>query len=63
LKYGDPHPYCSDNQGKNAIHIAAAKQDFDTFEKLIEYGFDPMMPDSDGNTFLHLVVEGQIKEK
>ena len=51
-----------DENGKTAIHIAAAKLDKDTFESLIRTGADPMMPDADGNTFLHIMAMGTIKD-
>lgn len=47
--------------GKNPIHMAAAKIDMLTFENLVAIGFDPMIPDSEGNTFLHLMCLGQVK--
>jgi len=42
--------------------MAAAKLDNDTFEHLIRLGADPMLPDNDGNTFLHLMAMGTIKD-
>lgn len=63
LKHGDCNPYARDSQGKSPIHIAAAKLNRETFEKLIrETGADPMMPDADGNTFLHIMALGVIKD-
>jgi len=62
LELGDPNPYVTDNTGKAPIHIAAQKLDQATFEQLIRLGCDPMMPDGDGNTFLHLMAMGTIKD-
>lgn len=56
IEKGKPHPYLRDYLGKNPLHVAALKMDTDTFETLIEIGFDPMMPDFEGNTFLHMFV-------
>ena len=62
LEFGKPNPWVVDENGKAAIHIAAAKLDKDTFESLIRTGADPMMPDADGNTFLHIMAMGTIKD-
>lgn len=63
LKHGSCNPYARDASGKSPIHIAAAKLNRETFEKLIrETGADPMMPDADGNTFLHIMALGVIKD-
>lgn len=42
--------------------MAAAKLDLETFEHLIRIGCDPLIPDADGNTFLHLMAMGTIKD-
>ena len=63
LELGNPNPFVRDKQGKAPIHIAAAKLDRETFEALIRKGADPMMPDADGNTFLHIMAMGTIKDK
>lgn len=63
LELGNPNPFTVDKLGKAPIHIAAAKLDMDTFEALIAKGADPMMPDADGNTILHIMAMGQIKDK
>jgi ankyrin repeat protein len=63
LELGNPNPFVRDKQGKGPIHIAAAKLDRETFEALIRKGADPMMPDADGNTFLHIMAMGTIKDK
>ena len=41
--------------------MAALKLDNKTFESLCAQGFDPMMPDEEGNTFLHLLALGQVR--
>jgi ankyrin repeat protein len=63
LELGDPNPFVVDRMGKAPIHIAAAKLDIETFEALVRKGADPMMPDDDGNTFLHIMAMGTIKDK
>lgn len=63
LKFGNPNPFVRDAAGKAPIHIAAAKLDKDTFEALVRTGADPMMPDADGNTFLHIMALGVIKDQ
>ena len=86
LEYGDASPFVRDASGKSPIHIAAAKLDRASFEKLLGVGdkkslapgdnrktddqkssiptpkADPMMPDADGNTFLHIMALGVIKD-
>jgi ankyrin repeat protein len=62
LQYGEPNPFVVDHVGKAPIHIAAQKLDMSTFEELVRLGADPMMPDREGNTFLHLMAMGTIKE-
>ena len=63
LEHGEASPFVRDSQGKAPIHIAAAKLNRDIFEKLVRStGADPMMPDADGNTFLHIMALGVIKD-
>lgn len=63
LELGNPNPFAVDKFGKAPIHIAAAKLDIDTFDALVRSGADPMMPDADGNTVLHIMALGTIKSK
>ena len=63
LELGNPNPFAVDKTGKAPIHIAAAKLDIDTFDALVRSGADPMMPDADGNTVLHIMALGTIKDK
>jgi hypothetical protein len=42
--------------------VAAAKLDIETMKLLIEKGADPMTPDNVGNTILHLLAYGTIKD-
>jgi hypothetical protein len=45
------------------MHIAASKLDMETLDALVnECGMDPMQPDNDGNTFLHLLAMGVISD-
>lgn len=63
LENCDASPFVRDSNGKSPIHIAAAKLNRETFEKLIHTtAADPMMPDADGNTFLHIMALGVIKD-
>jgi ankyrin repeat protein len=62
LEHGNPNPYASDIHGITPLHVACAKLDWETFEDLIKIGGDPLLPDHDGNTFLHLLCEGGIKD-
>jgi hypothetical protein len=63
MEKGNVNPYRKDKAGKGPIHICAERQDLDTFENLCKLGFDPMMPDADGNTFLHLLCQGSFKKR
>ena len=63
LQYGEPNPYARDENGVTPLHAACAKLDWETFEDLVDLGGDPMLPDKDGNTFLHLLCQGRISDK
>jgi ankyrin repeat protein len=54
--------YVKDINGKAAIHVAAAKLDLETFDVLIKKGADPMMADKVGNTILHIMAFGTIRD-
>jgi len=62
LEHGQPNPYAKDEKGITPLHTACAKLDWETFEDLVKIGGDPMLPDRDGNTFLHLLCQGVIKD-
>ena len=62
LQHGNPNPYAKDKDRVTPIHVACAKLDWETFEDLIKIGGDPMLPDKDGNTFLHLLCMGGVKD-
>jgi hypothetical protein len=64
IEFGKPHPCLKDAvSGKAPIHTAATKLDVDTFDSLVkETGADPMMPDNEGNTILHLLALGVIRD-
>ena len=52
-----------DANGKASMHIAACKLDMDTFDQLVEQtGADPLFPDSEGNTILHIITMGVIRD-
>jgi ankyrin repeat protein len=63
LELGNPNPFAVDKAGKAPIHIAVAKLDIDTIDALVKHGADPMMPDADGNTVLHIMALGTVKDK
>ena len=63
FEHGNPNPYSKDENGISAIHAASAKLDWESFEKLIKLGGDPMITDKDGSTFLHLLCMGIIRDK
>lgn len=44
------------------MHIAASKLDMDTFDILIKAGADPMLSDNEGNTILHLMAMGVVRD-
>lgn len=63
VEFGKPHPFLRDANGKASIHIAACKLDLDTFDELItNTSADPLLPDKDGNTILHLLALGVIRD-
>ena len=62
LEHGQPNPYAKDERGITPLHTACAKMDWETFEDLINRGGDAMLPDKDGNTFLHLLCQGVVKD-
>jgi ankyrin repeat protein len=63
IEYGKPHPYLRDYMGKSCVHIAASKLDMDTLDSLVDdVQADPMIPDNEGNTFLHALCMGVIRD-
>jgi len=62
IEFGKVNPYKCDRNGKAPIHIAAAKLDMTTFDALVRKGTNPMLPDSQGNTILHTIALGTIKD-
>lgn len=62
IGFGNPNPYVMDINGKYYIHVAAAKLDADTMDLLIQRGADPMTPDKVGNTILHMLCLGVIRD-
>jgi ankyrin repeat protein len=64
LERGDPHPYTVDQMGKSPLHMAAITLNYDAFEEFVEeIGCDPLLPDSDGNTWVHMLALGTISDK
>jgi ankyrin repeat protein len=62
IEFGNPNPYVQDSFGKFYIHVAAAKLDIETMQLLIEKGADPLIPDNVGNTILHILTYGTIRD-
>jgi hypothetical protein len=61
---GKPNPYTRDARGKSPLHMAAVKLDTDTFEDWIEeLECDPLLPDADGNTWIHTLALGTISDR
>ena len=60
IEFGKPNHFIKDCNGKAPIHVSAGKLDMDTFDMLIKEGSDPMFPDNDGNTILHIMALGTI---
>lgn len=64
LEQGSPHPYTKDAQGKSPLHMAAIMLDIDTFEEFVEeIGCDALLPDADGNTWIHMLAMGTISDR
>lgn len=64
MEHGNPNPYTRDARGKSPLHMAAVKLDIDTFEDFVEeLGCDPLLPDSDGNTWVHTLAAGTITDR
>jgi len=66
MEHGRPNPYTVDAKGKSPLHMAAVKLDSDTFESFIEdddLGCDPLLPDADGNTWVHTLALGTITDR
>ena len=62
VEFCKPNHYVRDINGKAAIHIASAKLDMDSFDLLIKAGANPMLSDTQGNTMLHLMAMGAIRD-
>lgn len=62
LEHGKPNFYKKDIEGFAPIHIAGMKRDTEMFQILTKRGADPTIPDSKGNTILHYLCEGAVKD-
>lgn len=62
FEHGKPNPLARDKNHITPIHVACAKLDWETFKELVKIGGDPMLPDKDGNTFLHTLCSGHIED-
>lgn len=62
LEHGKPN-YCKkDSEGFAPIHVAGIKRDIEMFQMLVRGGADPALPDKQGNTILHYLCEGAVRE-
>lgn len=43
--------------------MACSKLDWDTLKDLVQIGGDPLLPDKDGNTFLHTLCTGHVVDQ
>lgn len=48
--------------GKAAVHVAGDRYDKEVFEMLVKKGADPNLPDKDGNTVLHYMCDGTVRD-
>jgi ankyrin repeat protein len=62
LEHGKPNFYKKDLEGFAPIHVASIKRDYEMFQMLYRRGADPFIPDKEGNTCLHYLCEGAVKE-
>ena len=62
LDHGSPNLFRRDSLGKSPIHYAGQKRDRTVLEMLLSKGADPNMPDGDGNTILHYMCEGHVRD-
>ena len=62
LEYGKPNFYKKDIDGIAPIHVAGMKRDVEMFQLLAKKGADPTTPDGEGNTILHYLWEGAVKD-
>jgi ankyrin repeat protein len=62
VEFGKPNFYVLDKSGKAPIHVAGEKIDSEIFDLLVSKGADPNLPDSEGNTVLHYLCEGQVRK-
>jgi len=62
LQHGKPNPFAKDINLITPVHVACAKLDWDTLQELVKIGGDPLLPDKDGNTFLHTLCIGQVED-
>jgi hypothetical protein len=62
LEYGKANYYKKDMDGIAPIHVAGLKRDLEMFQILVKRGADPTLPDGEGNTILHYLCEGAVKD-
>jgi len=60
FEHGKPNPFARDINSVSPIHVACAKLDWATLKALVEINGDPLLPDRDGNTFIHTLCNGNI---
>jgi ankyrin repeat protein len=62
VEFGKPNFHVRDHNGLAPIHIAAQKLDLELFDSLVKKGADPNLPDDQGNTSLHMLCEGAVRD-
>lgn len=62
LEYGKPNFFKKDIDGYAPIHVAGMKRDTEMFQLLVKKGANPAVPDREGNTVLHYLCEGAVKD-
>jgi ankyrin repeat protein len=62
LEHGNPNPLVRDKHGVSPVHVACSKLDWESLKTLVRLGGDPMLPDREGNTFLHTFSIGYVED-
>jgi len=62
IEAGKPNLFWRDAFGKTPVHYAGIKRDWGILELLFSKGADPNIPDGDGNTILHYMCEGHVRD-
>ena len=62
IEAGKPNLFRLDAFGKTPLHYAGLKRDRSIIELLLSKGADPNIPDGDGNTILHYMCDGHVRD-